>query len=387
MFWHLFKYKIKHLIRSKDETFWIIIFPLILGTCFNAAFGNITTSEESFHTIDVAIVLEQNTNTDMIKSTFDAMSESSEDEEALLSIKYTDTEEAEALLKNKKITGIIKFEDNTPSLTIREEGINESILKEVLDKYIQTSNVITSIAISNNDNISETELNNILSGLTSEANHIKTKKLTDGNTDYITDYFYSLIAMTSLFGSLLGVTCAKQMKANLSALGMRKNLAPVNRLTIILSDFFASYTVLVVGDLLLIAYLEFILKVNLGGKLGLVILTSLVGSLIGLSSGIFIGSIPKLSENMKMAINLSGSLFSSFLSGLMVSGIKYQIEKILPIVNRLNPATLITDALYSLNIYDTYDKFSVCMITLVIYSIIFCTLSYLMTRREQYACL
>lgn len=387
MFWHLFKYKIKQLIRSTDTTFWIIAFPLILGTCFNAAFGNVTSSEESFHTIDVAIVLEQNNNNDMIKSTFDAMTKSDGDDEALLSITYTDNKKAEDLLKDKKITGIIKFENTTPALTIREEGINESILKEVLDKYIQTSNVITSIAISNNGNISESELNNILLGLTTDTNHIKTKKLTDGNTDYITDYFYSLIAMASLFGSLLGVACAKEMKANLSALGMRKNLVPVNRLTIILSDFFASYTILVVGDLLLIAYLDLILKVNLGGKLGLVILTSLVGSLIGLSSGIFVGSLPKLSENTKMAINLSGSLFSSFLSGLMISGIKYQIEKIVPIVNRLNPATLITDALYSLNIYDTYDKFIVCMITLVIYSIIFCTLSYLMTRREQYACL
>ena len=153
MFWHLFKYKIKHLIRSKDETFWVIIFPLILGTCFYAAFGNITNSEESFHTIDVAIVLEDDSNNDMIKNTFDAMTVAENDEEALLSITYTDIENAKKLLNDKEITGIIEFESSTPSLTIREEGINESILKEVLDKYIQTSNVINSISIANMGNI------------------------------------------------------------------------------------------------------------------------------------------------------------------------------------------------------------------------------------------
>lgn len=387
MFWHLFKYKIKHLIRSKEETFWVILFPLILGTCFYAAFGNISSSTENFETLDVAIVLEEDENNDLIKTTFDAMTVAKDGEEALLSITYTDMENAEGMLNNKKITGIINFNNGTPSLTILEEGINESILKEVLDKYIQTSNVITSISIANMGNIDENELNDILANLTKDTNYIKTKKLTDGNTDNMTDYFYSLIAMTCLFGSLLGITCAKQMKANLSALGMRKNLAPVNRLTTIFADFSACYMVLMLGDLLLIIYLNYILKINLGGNFGLILITSFVGSLIGLSNGIFVGSIPKLSENMKVAINLAGSLFSSFLSGLMISGIKYRIEKYAPIVNKLNPATVITDALYSLNIYDTYDKFCASMITLIIYSIVLCTLSYILTRREQYACL
>jgi ABC-2 type transport system permease protein len=88
-----------------------------------------------------------------------------------------------------------------------------------------------------------------------------------------------------------------------------------------------------------------------------------------------------------MAINIALALFGSFLSGLMFGGLKYVIEEKIPIINRLNPATVITDALYSLNIYDTYDRYITCMITLVIYCVIFCSASYFITRRESYASL
>jgi len=203
----------------------------------------------------------------------------------------------------------------------------------------------------------------------------------------MTDYFYSLIAMACLMGSMAGCNCAKQMKANLSSLGMRKNLAPVNRFITILADFLATYAIQLLANILLVIYLQYILKVNLGGSIGLIILTVIIGSIIGVSSGILIGSIPNTSDGTKVGITVLFSLGSSFLSGLMVGGIKYQIDKFCPIINKLNPATVITDALYSLNIYDTYEKFGQCMIILVAYGLVFCIISYLMTRRESYASL
>lgn len=372
MFWHLFKYKVKYLLRAKEEVFWVLLFPLILGTCFYAAFSNISESTENFHTIPVAITFEESSeNTEYVKAVFNAMTVAEEGEEALLDITYTDAREAEQLLKKNEITGIIHFKDMLPTLTLLKNDIYASILKEVVDKYVRTTSMMESVVME--------EIN--------EVDYITTKPLTDGNTDNVTDYFYSLIAMTCLFGSMLGVSGAKHIKANLSALGMRKELAPIHKLLTITSDFTACYLFLILGDIVLIVYLELILKVNLGGNFGLILLTACVGSLIGLSSGIFTGSIPKLSENVKMAIITAGSLFSSFLSGLMIGNIKYQIEKFAPLVNRINPATVITDALYSLNIYDTYEKFTVCMMTLVAYSILLCTLSYIFTRRETYACL
>ena len=46
-----------------------------------------------------------------------------------------------------------------------------------------------------------------------------------------------------------------------------------------------------------------------------------------------------------------------FLSGLMVGDMRMNIENSCPIINKINPAALITDSFYALEIYDTYDRF------------------------------
>lgn len=381
MFFHNFKYRLKTVFHAKEEVFWILIFPILLGTCFYAAFSNITESTENFSTINVAIVLDDNAQSESIKEVFNSMSVD-ENEDGLLSITYCDINNAKSLLNKEDITGIIQFTENSPEIIVNEDGINESILKAIVDKYVQSADILANISQNNPE-----ALANVIDSIYSEAEYITTNKLSDGNMDMFTDYYYSLIAMTCLFGSLSGQSCAEKLKANISAQGMRKSLTSANRLVLILSDFSATYLLQIIANAILVCYLNFVLKINLGANFGLIMLTVATGSLIGVSMGIFIGSIPKISSTIKLTIISASTLFSSFLSGLMVGGIKYNIEEYIPIVNKLNPATIITDALYSLNVYDTYERFTVCIISLVAYCVIFCVASYLMTRRESYASL
>lgn len=381
MFFHNFKYRLKTVFHAKEEVFWILIFPILLGTCFYAAFSNVTESTENFSTINVAIVLDDNAQSESIKEVFNSMSVD-ENEDGLLSITYCDINNAKSLLNKEDITGIIQFTENSPEIIVNEDGINESILKAIVDKYVQSADILANISQNNPE-----ALANVIDSIYSEAEYITTNKLSDGNMDMFTDYYYSLIAMTCLFGSLSGQSCAEKLKANISAQGMRKSLTSANRLVLILSDFSATYLLQIIANAILVCYLNFVLKINLGANFGLIMLTVATGSLIGVSMGIFIGSIPKISSAIKLTIISASTLFSSFLSGLMVGGIKYNIEEYIPIVNKLNPATIITDALYSLNVYDTYERFIVCIISLVAYCVIFCVASYLMTRRESYASL
>lgn len=381
MFFHNFKYRLKTVFHAKEEVFWILIFPILLGTCFYAAFSNVTESTENFSTINVAIVLDDNSQSESIKEVFNSMSVD-ENEDGLLSITYCDINNAKSLLNKEDITGIIQFTENSPEIIVNEDGINESILKAIVDKYVQSADILANIGQKNPE-----ALANVIDSIYNEVEYITTNNLSDGNMDMFTDYYYSLIAMTCLFGSLSGQSCAEKLKANISAQGMRKSLTPANRLVLILSDFSATYLLQIVANAILVCYLNFVLKINLGANFWLIMLTVATGSLIGVSMGIFIGSIPKISSTIKLTIISASTLFSSFLSGLMVGGIKYNIEEYIPIVNKLNPATIITDALYSLNVYDTYERFTVCIISLVAYCVIFCVASYLMTRRESYASL
>ena len=58
------------------------------------------------------------------------------------------------------------------------------------------------------------------------------------------------------------------------------------------------------------------------------LLISFFGSLIGVSIGIFVGSLGKMKEGGKIGIILGFSMVCSFLSGLMNNTMKDLIEKI-----------------------------------------------------------
>jgi len=86
-----------------------------------------------------------------------------------------------------------------------------------------------------------------------------------------------------------------------------------------------------------------------------------------------------------MAITIGGTLFSSFLAGLMATGMKYFVQKNMPIVSYISPANLITDAFYSLYYYDTLNRFWLNIAILCIISLVFCTITCLVLRRKTYA--
>lgn len=361
MFWHIFKYRLKTILHSKEEVFWILIFPIALGSCFYAAFSNIMTSAEAFSTIDVAVVYEDK-SADTYFAGFMAVATNGDD--AYLNVVTNNSKEAVTLLENDEITGIIYLKDGIPRVTFNSKGLYQTILKEVMNEYVQAVKTGERIQI---------------------KNHVVQKKFGSNNLDPFTDYYYSLIAMVCMFSAFSGQSCIENIKANLSKQGLRKSLAPVGKMTLILGDFFASLLMMSLSDLIIIIYLNYILKVNLGKDILLITVTAIIGTVIGLCNGMFIGAIPKLSQEIKSGLNTVWSLLLSFLSGLMVGGIKYDIEKVAPIVNRLNPSTQITNALYSLNVYDDYSKFLNCIGTLCIMSVILIFVCYLIIRRERYA--
>ncbi len=63
---------------------------------------------------------------------------------------------------------------------------------------------------------------------------------------------------------------------------------------------------------------------------------------------------------------------------------KYIVDKNIPIVNKLNPASMITDGFYSLYYYDTLDRFFFNIASLLIFALIMLTISYFSLRRQKY---
>lgn len=376
MFFHNFKYSLKNVFRQKEFLFWILAFPIILGTFFYVAFNSMYEKESMFNKIPVAIV--ENTENTAFK---EVIKELSSGEDAMFDSKFTDSQTALDMLKTNDIIGIINV-DSELSLTVSNDGIKQTIIKSFLDQYQIRESIITDTVNNNPQN-----LQSVIDAMSQEINCNESLSLSNGNMDTYIQYFYNLIAMAAFFGSISGLYIAINNQGNLSAIAARRCISPTNKLTSITASLLASFVAQVICVSIGITYILFILKVDMGDKIPMVYLSGAVGSLTGVTMGFFIGSFGRLNQNMKMAISMSVTMLSCFLSGLMLGNMKSVIEMYVPIVNRINPAALISDLFYCLNIYNDYRRYTEKFVTLLILSVVFTIGGFLLTRRKKYASL
>ena len=374
MFFHNFKYSLKNAFRQKEFLFWILAFPIILGTFFYVAFNSMYEKESMFNKIPVAIV--ENTENTAFK---EVIKELSSGEDAMFDSKFTDSQTALDMLKTNDISGIINV-DSELSLTVSNDGIKQTIIKSFLDQIRES---IIMETVNNNPQ----NLQSVIDAMSQEINCNESLSLSNGNMDTYIQYFYNLIAMAAFFGSISGLYIAINNQGNLSAIAARKCISPTNKLTSITASLLASFVAQVICVSIGITYILFILKVDMGDKIPMVYLSGAVGSLTGVTMGFFIGSFGRLNQNMKMAISMSVTMLSCFLSGLMLGNMKSVIEMYVPIVNRINPAALISDLFYCLNIYNDYRRYTEKFVTLLILSVVFTIGGFLLTRRKKYASL
>ncbi|MDD3304080.1 MAG: ABC transporter permease [Clostridia bacterium] len=390
MFFHNFKYTLKSLFKNKSLIFWAYAFPIILCTFFNLAFSNIENSEK-LNIIDIGIVENKYFQEDtVIKETFTKLSDKN-NKDQLFNITYTSLEEVASLLNNDKITGYLILTEDSNKVVIKNNGINETILKYVTEEIFQTKELITNLAT----NTIKEEIQNgnypidyekIYQGVFDiiQNQEVKINDISNKNLSYTMIEYYTLIAMSCLYGALLAFTAINRTLANMSHTGKRVSASPVKKWKLILSSLLASYVVQLIGITLLLLYTIFVIHVDYGTQILPIISLILLGSAAGLSLGVVISTAFKISENSKTGIVIGFTMLGVFLSGMMGITMKYIIDVNIPIVNILNPANMITDGFYALYYYTNTDRYFFNIISLAIFSFIMIIISSFLLRRQKY---
>lgn len=389
MFIHNLKYSLKTLIQNKMLIFWAFAFPLILGTFFNLAFSDIE-SNEKLDIIDIAIVENEEFKTNKIlKEAFKTLSDEN-NEERMFNIKYVEESNAKNLLENDEISGYLIIQDE-PKIVVSNSGINETVFTEVTNEILANKEIIETIVEDEiNNEISSSNYNIDYEKIIAEAtkkvseSEANIKNISNSNLSYTMIEYYTLIAMTCLYGGILGMTSINKNLANKSNTGKRVSVAPTAKLVTITSSALAAFLVELIGVALLFLYTIFVLHVDYGTNLPLIILLSVVGTFAGLSLGIAVSCIFKTNEDTKTGIIIAFTMLGCFFSGMMGITMKYVIDKNVPIINKLNPANMITDGFYSLYYYTTLDRFYFNLISLLIFSFICLALSVYSLRRQKY---
>lgn len=384
MFYHNFKYSLKILLKNKSLIFWTFAFPILLGTLFNMAFSNIEKSEK-LSIIDIAIINSDEFDNDKIfKETMQTLSDDN-NKNKIFNITYTDISKAKKMLLNEEITGYLKFNENNIDIIVNSSGINETILRSIVDEIEREKEVINTLVKKETEkgNIDYTAIYNKIALLLNNSN-ATLKDISNKNLSYTMIEYYTLVAMAVLYGALISMNVVNYKLANMNSVGKRTAVSKVGKGKLLLGSLLASYIVQMLSLLILLVYTIFVLKVDYGSDIMHVILLIAIGSLASLTLGLGVSTMLKTNENAKTGILIAITMLWSTLSGMMGITTKYVIDKNIPILNILNPANMITDAFYSLYYYDTLNRFYSNIISLLLFSLIMIIISYESLRRQKY---
>lgn len=372
MFRHIYVNSLKIFIREKNMVFWLLLFPMILAVFFKMGFSGLTDGE-SFEVIPIAMVeSEENAQAVSIyKAVFERI-------EGMLDITYTDKESADKLLSEGKVAAYLTVEpkDGIPmlSMTIKENSLNQSIIKEITDKVNEGVSLVMSGNVDENDIFAVMNVENVINNV----------QLSGEEQDYIAAWFYTILGMAAMYGSMLGMYTIKMVQANQSSEAMRFNLAPTSKMKGFGAIFAAAATIHSVNMIVIYLYLRYIMNINFGSRQGYIILVSVIAAVTGIAVGAMISVLIKAGENIKIGICLAVSMIGSYLSGMMDNSMKYRVMQSVPALEYINPVSLLTDAYLKLFYYKELSYFWADVINLLVIMAVCMAVTIFVLRRQRY---
>lgn len=383
MFWHNYKYAFKTLLKNRALVFWTLAFPFILAILFNLAFARLH-DYDVFEAIDVAVVNDAEYEKATVFS--EAIKSVSEGDKRVFNTQYIDAAKASELLEDDKIVGYIYIEKDVPHVKVNGNGSHETVLQMTVEQIAQSSKMIEDIAMTDiyrragqTVNIEEVYRNAVKIVAETEPN-IKD----DSHVmNVVSVEFYTLIAMACMQGAMLSVEMMNRCMPNISNRGKRVAVAPTRKSTMILSNILAGYTMLLAAVVALILFTRYILGIEYGSDMRLIILLAAVGSLAATTMGMLLSVALKTNESAKNVIVLIVTMVGCLFAG-MFGGQKGLFDAAMPVINKISPVGMITDGYYSLLYYDDPARFTMNVVSLLIVAGVFFALSIRSLRRQRY---
>lgn len=368
MIWYSFLTKIKNVTML----FWPLVFPLVLTTAMYLSIGQI--EEADFETVRAAVVSPAEEKEEPFRLFLDSMEQDSD----LLATEEMSEQDAEDALEEGSISGIF-YAGAEPSLTVGGSGFPQTILQMVLESYTEGKETLEDVAQFHPEGMDAA-----LASMESYGDTVEQISLGGRTTDSTAQFFYAMMGMACLYGCFIGYGSAMGLQANLTPLAARRCAGPVSRLGMILTDILVSFALHFINMVILLAYMKYILRLEFGGSFAEMLPVLFVGSMIGVTMGMFITSIGRMGEGVKIGIMVGVSMVMSFMAGLMNGDMKNVIDRSFPLLNRINPAALISDAMYCINVYDSPERYAQDMVLLGGLCVLMTAGTFMIIRRKRY---
>ncbi len=353
----LFILNLKKLLKNKELVFWTLLLPIILSTIYHIVFDGIR-NRDNFETLKVNYVSTNFTAIDKQVLVEDILIDKAEyiknegtDKAEVIKIFALSEKtraEAETEFKKQKVLYFYK-EDETFKIKASAQNISTAILQSFIDDYQNVMKVAALLVAESNGTLTFAE---------AVDKHIASYEYTydfdSGNKtlDYVNNYHYTALAMAIIFGAFLASEQAKIFNPSSFAFAKRVTVSGASRAKLLVSALFSSLVVQTAIIAVYIAVLAFVFQVTVA-NVGLALLAVMLGIILVNINGFFIGIVfNKLSQNAVNGIIILAGTIGGFLSGMMVSSIKFIVITKMPLLSFININALVSDAFVRLDFGD-----------------------------------
>lgn len=306
--------------REKSQLFWLFAFPIILATMFNGMFGNIAESYE-LRTIDVVVVDNDDWRAspgaqmlvDGISS--DANSDDGAMPKLITATKTSSVQAANQLLSDGKAQGALSVDgEGKLQLAISQAtqssvtdvmassgslDISLTVLGNIMDLYNRNTNMVINTAQHNPSAL----LDDAFTGsIGSSSGFTKEIQLTNFKPSSTARYYYALLGMAAMMAMSFAVNAVSMAQANLSALGIRRSVAPLPKLQQLLAGFLSSWICSFLSLTVAMLYIRFGCQISLGGREWAGLCACLMASFATSAFGTLIGALPGIPHRCQAGI-------------------------------------------------------------------------------------
>lgn len=316
------KYHLILNLRERTMVFWTLAFPLLLGVFFYFGIGGIDEASQ-FDAIPVAVAADDGETADRAQAddgemAYRAQADPADGAETIsedgvsadaetvaelpaetelfrelldgvsgqvVELVYVKSRVA-ALRKLEKgqVAGVFDLTGDRIHLTVDGSGMEESILKALLDGFEQQMGIVSDIRAELDEEIqvrkealqtaspeegiqkaAELEESIAYAQETMQrlaeqagqrsAEYVEEVSLGGRNVSAVSPYYFALLAMACLYMCFLGELAARRTQANLSGIGKRICVSPVHRLRMVIANGVSAYVIALVNISLILLFL------------------------------------------------------------------------------------------------------------------------------------
>ena len=381
----MFKYSLKKTLSNKMFIFWSLIFPVSLMYFFHLAFGGLYDIENRIDVRDAAVIYEADNE---FASYFGAvLDEISEGDEAILNL--VDEEDEQTILRmvsEGEISGVFIVKEDTIEIAVEPKyNSNDSmILKSIADYYVREYDLIRDAVLTGDQGA----VNSIIDGMSAEVDYMSEEQgVFAEKTDPYNWYYYSTIVMGILFQAMAGINMVAELQADVGErkVAMRTSVSPVSKLKLIITAFLSRLVVSLCISTFSIVCMNKLFEVPVGNRLPQLILFILAANMFALSMGEMFGLFFKGSVSTRGNKGTALIMTSVFISGEMIATLPGLIERYVPVINDINPATVLNMALYRLVYYEDLTTFYIEIVKIILITVVFLGIATMRLRRQKYA--